>query len=106
MVGIEPASMTAVFCQNAQDRSAETWKRQLEPFSSLEFAISDAAKGIGSALSRLAKARDIEPSAPALTHGLDVFHTTMEANRVLSQHWHRADGVLPARLHETVWLIR
>jgi hypothetical protein len=84
--------MTAVLCQNAQDRSAETWKKQLEPFSGLEFAISDAAKGIGSALSRLANARDIAPSAPALTHGLDAFHTTIEANRVLSQHWHRADA--------------
>ena len=84
--------MTAVFCQNAQDRSAETWKNHLEPFSGLEFAISDAAKGIGSAVSQLTKAREIEPSAPALTHGLDVFHTTMEANRVLSQHWRRADA--------------
>ena len=92
MVGIEPASMTAVFCQNAQDRSAETWKKQLAPFSGLEFAISDAAKGIGSALSQLAKARAIDPSAPALTQGLDVFHTTMEAKRALSQHWRRADA--------------
>lgn len=92
MVGIEPASMTAVFCQNAKDRSADTWKSHLEPFSHLEFAISDAAKGIGSAVARLAKAREIDPSAPALTHGLDVFHTTMEANRVLAQSWRRAEA--------------
>ena len=92
MVGIEPASMTAVFCQNAKDRSAETWKKQLEPFSSLEFAISDAAKGIGSAVARIANVRAIDPLAPALTHGLDVFHTTMEAKRVLSQHWRRVEA--------------
>jgi hypothetical protein len=84
--------MTAVFCQNAKDRSAETWKKQLEPFSRLEFAVSDAAKGIGSAVSRVAKAREIDPSAPALTHGLDLFHTTMEAKRVLAQYWRRAEA--------------
>jgi hypothetical protein len=92
LVGIEPASMTAVFCRNTTDRSAETWKNSLEPFSCLEFAISDAAKGIGSAVVQLAKAREIDPSAPVLTHGLDVFHTTMEAKRVLSQHWRRAEA--------------
>ena len=84
--------MTALFCQNTKDRSAETWKKQLEPFSRLGFAVSDAAKGIGSAVSQLAKAREIDPSAPALTHGLDLFHTTMEAKRVLAQYWRRAEA--------------
>jgi hypothetical protein len=84
--------MAAVFCQNAKDRTAETWMKLLEPFSCLEFAISDAAKGIGSAVARIAKIREDDPSAPALTHGLDVFHTTMEAKRVLSQHWRRAEA--------------
>lgn len=92
MVGIEPASMTAVFCQNAKDRSAETWKQQLEPFSGLEFAVADAAKGIASAVSQLAKAREIDPSALALAQGLDLFHTTMEATRVLAQYWRRAEA--------------
>jgi hypothetical protein len=91
LVGIEPASMTAVFCRNAKDRSADTWKNQLEPFSHLEFAISDAAKGIAAAVGEIAKARRHNPSAPALEHGLDVFHTTMEAKRVLAQHWRRAE---------------
>jgi hypothetical protein len=84
--------MTAVFCQDAKDRSADTWMKQVEPFSRLEFAVSDAAKGIGSAVARLAEARDVDPSAPALTHGLDVFHTTMEAKRVLAQYWRRAEA--------------
>jgi hypothetical protein len=84
--------MTAVFCQNAQDRSAETWKKQPELFPCLEFVLSDAAKGIGSAVARIAKGREVDPSAPALAHGLDVFHTTMEANRVLAQSWRRAEA--------------
>jgi hypothetical protein len=85
--------MTAVFCQNATDRSAATWKNQLESFSFLEFAVSDAAKGIAKAVADLAASRHHDPSAPALEHGLDVFHTTMEAQRVLAQHWRRAEAL-------------
>jgi predicted P-loop ATPase len=84
--------MTAVFCRNAKDRSADTWKKQLEPFSCLEFALSDAAKGIGAAVAGLAQARDIASSAPALTHGLDVFHTTMAAKRVLAPSGRRVEA--------------
>jgi len=84
--------MTAVFCQNAADRKAETWEKQLAPFDRLEFAISDAAKGIAKAVSDLARARRDDPNAPALEHGLDVFHTTMEAKRVLAQHWRRVEA--------------
>ncbi len=84
--------MTAVFCQNAADRKAETWEKQLAPFDRLEFAISDAAKGIAKAVSDLARARRDDLNAPALEHGLDVFHTTMEAKRVLAQHWRRAEA--------------
>lgn len=92
MVGIEPASMTAVFCVNAADRSAPTWEKHLAPFDRLEFAISDAAGGIAKAVSQLAQARRDDPQAPALEHGLDVFHTTMEAKRVLAQHWRMTEA--------------
>lgn len=92
MVGIEPTSMMAVFCRNAADRTAETWKGQLEPFSRLEFVVSDAARGISSAVEQLAEARRESPATPALEHGLDVFHTTMEARRVLARHWRHAEA--------------
>lgn len=92
MVGVEPASMTAVFCHNAENRKAETWEAQLVPFEHLEFAVSDAAKGIAAAVARRAEAACDDPSAPALEHGLDVFHTAMEAHRVLAQHWRRAES--------------
>ena len=83
--------MTAVFCVNAKDRSAETWKKQLEPFTQLEFAVSDAAKGIESAVAQVAAGRRADPAAAALDQGLDVFHTTYEAKRVLTLHWRRAE---------------
>lgn len=92
MVGIEPASMTAVFCRNTADRKAPTWEGQLVPFSHLEFAVSDAAKGIAAAVARRASARRDDPSAQPLEHGLDVFHTAMEAHRVLAGHWRRAEA--------------
>jgi hypothetical protein len=84
--------MTAVVAVNATDRSAETWKRHLAPFTRLEFAISDAAKGITAAVARLAQGRRDDPDAPILEHGLDVFHTTMEAKRVLAQTWRRTEA--------------
>jgi hypothetical protein len=83
--------MTAVFCENAADRSAETWGEQLKRFSSLEFAVSDAAKGISKAVTDLAAARCDDPSAPTLEQGLDVFHTTMEARRILARSWRRGE---------------
>ena len=58
---------------------------QLAPFDRLEFAISDAAKGIAKAVSDLAGARREDATAPTLEHGLDVFDTTMEAQRLLAR---------------------
>ena len=92
MVGIEPASMTAVFCQNATDRKAETWKTLLDPFGVLGFAVSDGAKGIAKAVADVAASRRGDPSAAALEHGLDVFHTTREARRVLARIWRRGEA--------------
>ena len=96
MVGIEPTSLTAVFCANTADRTAETWEEHLRPFDRLEFAVSDAAKGIAKAVARVAQARRDDPRAPALEHGLDVFHTAMEAHRVLAQHGRRAEAAWEA----------
>jgi hypothetical protein len=85
--------MTAVFCVNATDRSAETWKQQLNPFTQLEFAVSDAAKGIASAVAQVAAARAGDPTAPPLSQGLDVFHTAYEASRVLALQWQRVEAL-------------
>ncbi len=84
--------MAAVFCENAADRKAQTWEKQLARFDRLEFAVSDAAKGIAKAVSDLAGARRDDPNAPTLEHGLDLFHTTMEARHVLTRHWRRAEA--------------
>jgi hypothetical protein len=85
--------MTAVVCRNAADRKADTWAEQLAPFAAPESAVSDAARGITKAVAQVAAARRDSPSATPLEHGLDVFHTTMEARRVLARHWRRAEAV-------------
>jgi hypothetical protein len=84
--------MTAVFCRATADRKATTWDEQLVPFTRLEFAVSDAAKGIAKAVAQRAAERRDDPAAPPLEHGLDVFHTAMEAHRVLARHWRRAEA--------------
>ena len=84
--------MTALFCHNAAHRDAPTWQEQLARFDRLEFVISDAAGGIAKAVSQLALARSEVPNAPTLEHGLDVFHTTMEAKRVLALHWRATEA--------------
>ena len=84
--------MAAVFCVNTADRKAETWKARLDPFSRLEFAVSDAAKGIAAAVEQVAEGRRGSASAPALGHGLDVFHTVKEAHTVLARQWRQAES--------------
>jgi hypothetical protein len=81
-----------VFCRAAADRKAATWGGLLAPFPRLEFAVSDAAKGIAAAVAQRAAARRHGAAAPPLEHGLDVFHTAMEAHRVLARHWRRAEA--------------
>ncbi len=84
--------MTAVFCVNTADRKAETWKEQLDRFPRLEFAVSDAAKGIAAAVEQVAEGRRGDASAPALGHGLDVFQTAKEAHTVLARQWRQAEA--------------
>jgi hypothetical protein len=84
--------MTAVFCHNAADRSAASWHEQLAPFTALEFAISDAAKGIASGLDRVAERRRSADDATPLAQGLDLFHTAREARSVLTRAWQGAEA--------------
>jgi hypothetical protein len=74
------------------DLAVSSCHSYLAPFDRLEFAVSDAAKGIAKAVEAVAQARRGDPEAPALEHGLDVFHTTMEARRVLARSWRSAEA--------------
>jgi hypothetical protein len=65
----------------------------LARFTALEFAISDAAKGIASGLDRLAQQRRAAEDATPLVQGLDLFHTAREARTVLTRAWQKAEVV-------------
>jgi hypothetical protein len=81
-----------VFCHNASDRTGASWHQQLAPFAALEFAVSDAAKGIAAGLDRLVEQRRAGNDATRLTHGLDLFHTTHAAQGVLRRAWQAAEA--------------
>jgi hypothetical protein len=92
LVGIEPASLTVVFCHNSADRSGASWSRQLAPFTKLGFAVSDAAKGIAAGLEDMARQRRAANDPRPLTQGLDLFHTAREARDVLKRAWRGAEA--------------
>lgn len=84
--------MTAVFCHNSADRSGASWQKQLAPFVALEFAVSDAAKGIASGLDGVAQQRRAASDTTPLAQGLDLFHTVREARGVLKRAWQGAEA--------------
>jgi len=94
LVVVEPTSLAIVHCDMTGDRSAKAWQTALTPFARMEFVVSDAAHGIAAGVRAVAAARAEqagEGNEPIpLKHGLDVFHTAMEAKRVLAGYWRRA----------------
>lgn len=85
--------MTALVCHNAADRSAPTWQAQLRPWTALELAVTDGAKGLTKALADLATTRHADPQRPALEQGLDLFHTVYQAQKLLKRSWRSAEAV-------------
>lgn len=90
LVGVEPASMTWFLGQKADDRSGATWANQLRVWDALEYVIADAGSGLQAGIATVQKERQ-EAGQPALESGLDVFHTTYEASRVLRLSWSRVE---------------
>ncbi len=80
------------------DRSAQAWQTALTPLSRMKFVVSDAALGIRAGVRAVAQTRAQQAAAQGtaptpLTHGLDVFHTAREAERVLGGYWRRAEAL-------------
>lgn len=91
-MAVEPTSLAMLECDKTGDRSGAAWQAVLSPFTSLEFVISDAAKGIAAGVQAVVSARSASASTVPLEHGLDVFHTNQEARRVLAGPWRRAEA--------------
>jgi hypothetical protein len=86
LVGVEPASMAWFLGQKANDHSGATWAKALRHWSALSFVTADAGTGLQAGIAAVQQERH-EDGEPALENGLDVFHTTQEARRVLRQTW-------------------
>ena len=90
LVGVEPASMTWFLGQKADDRSGATWAKALRDWEALSFVTADAGKGLQAGIAAVRRGRQ-DDGKPSLESGLDVFHTTYEAGRVLRQSWNRVE---------------
>ena len=74
----------------AADRNGATWLEALRPWTALEYVVADAGKGLQSGIAQLQQGRRAAGQTVP-ENGLDVFHTTQEARRVLRQHWQRVE---------------
>jgi hypothetical protein len=90
LVGVEPASMAWFLGQRACDRTGATWAKAWHDWTALEFVAADAGTGLQAGIAAVQRLRR-EPGQTPLENGLDVFHTTQEARRVLRQSWHHVE---------------
>jgi hypothetical protein len=86
LVGVEPASMAWFLGQVAPDRTGATWAKALHDWTALEFVAAAAGTGLQAGIAAVQRGRR-GPGQVPLENGLDVFHTTQEARRVLRQGW-------------------
>ena len=90
LVGVEPASMVWFLGQKAHYRSGATWAKALHDWPALSYVTADAGTGLQAGIATVQTLRQ-ETGQPALENGLDVFHTTYEARRVLRLSWNRLE---------------
>lgn len=90
LVGVEPASMVWFPGEKAHDRSGATWAKALHDWPALSYVTAAAGTGLQAGIAAVQAMRQ-ETGQPALENGLDVFHTTYEATRVLRRSWSRLE---------------
>jgi hypothetical protein len=90
LMGVEPASMAWFLGQKAADRTGSTWAKALRDWTALESVLADAGTGLQAGIATMRRQRQTD-ARPALENGLDVFHTTQEARRVLRLSWSRVE---------------
>jgi hypothetical protein len=90
LVGVEPRSMVWFLGKKADNCQGSTWFEELQPWTSLDYVVSDAGTGLQVGIARMQQHRRETEQAP-LEKGLDVFHTKQEAQRVLRTLWNRVE---------------
>ena len=100
LMAIEPNSMAWMAGQRGPDRSGESWRDVITNWPCLEHVIADGGQGLARGVklaneARCAQGKASETiSSPAMTMGLDVFHTQRELERVLQRQWKQAERQL------------
>jgi hypothetical protein len=90
LAGVEPASLSWFLGQKADDRTGATWAGALRDWDGLTFVTADAGKGLQAGIAMVRRERQGD-GKPSLESGLDVFHSTYEARRVLRLIWNRVE---------------
>ena len=90
LVGVEPASMTWFLGHKADDRTGVTWSQHLQEWTALHYVLADAGTGLQAGIALVQQQRREGQQTP-LENGLDVFHTTQEGQRALSQTWNQVE---------------
>ena len=100
LMAIEPNSMAWMAGQRGPDRSGESWCEVMTHWPCLEHVIADGGQGLERGVKLANEARGVQGEAsetvsrPAMTMGLDVFHTRRELERVLQRQWKQAERQL------------
>lgn len=100
LMAIEPNSMAWMAGQRGPDRRGESWREVITNWPCLEHVIADGGQGLARGVKLANEARGTQGeasetiSSPAMTMGLDVFHTQRELERVLQQQWKHAERQL------------
>jgi hypothetical protein len=90
LVGVEPRSMVWFLGKNTGNCQGSTWFEELQPWTSLDYVVSDAGVGLQAGITQMQQHRRETEQVP-LEKGLDVFHTKQEAQRVLRPLWNRVE---------------
>jgi hypothetical protein len=90
LVGVEPRSMVWFLGKKAGNCQGSTWFEELQPWTSLDYVVSDAGTGLQAGINQMQQHRRETEQVP-LEKGLDVFHTKQEAQRVLRSLWNRVE---------------
>src|SRR3954466_5948476 len=90
LVGVEPASMTWFLGHKADDRTGATWCQHLQGWTALQYVLADAGTGLQAGIALVQHQRRAGQQTPR-ENGLDVFHTTQEGQRALSQTWNQVE---------------
>jgi hypothetical protein len=102
LMAVEPVSWAWLAGQRGPDRAGPSWCEVIEQWPHLEHVVAEGGSGLERGVKlanakRQAQIQNPESStSPAMTMGLDVFHSQRELERVQRRQWQQAERELEA----------